>query len=298
MHLALADCDPNSQARTATGVASEAPLHEALRRRGATFACPAWEDPRVDWSAFDAVLIRMTWTYHHHPERFRAWLDRIAEQVPVFNDPAIVRWNMRKHYLRDLEAAGVPIAPTVWLEQGDAVDLAGVLAERGWDEAFAKPVVGATASDTCRMRTPSERAQGQRFLDEQLARQAMFLQPYLRRVETEGELSLMVVEGEVTHAVRKRPVPGDYRVQDDFGATDEPTPVEPALADLAHRAMAAVPGGVTPLYGRVDFLHLDDGSPVLNELELIEPMFFMHHEPRCGELLAEGLLRRIEDRLG
>ena len=294
MHIALADCDPDSLARTATGVASEAPLHEALRRRGATFACPAWEDPGVDWASFDAVLIRMTWTYHHQPQAFRAWLDRVAEQATVLNAPEIVRWNMRKHYLRDLEAAGVPIAPTEWLERGSQLDLSALLARRGWAQAFAKPVVGATASDTVRMRNAAELQEGAAFLSRQLARQDMFVQPYLSRVETDGEVSLMVVEGEVTHAVRKRPVPGDYRVQDDFGATDEPTEVTAELAELAQRAMAAVPGPETPIYGRVDFLFLDDGAPVLNELELIEPMFFMHHEPRCGERLADALLARIE----
>ena len=294
MHLALADCDLDSDARTPTGVASEAPLHEALRARGVTFECPAWDDPGVDWGAFDAILIRLTWTYHHRPRQFRAWLDRVAALVPVFNPPEIVRWNMDKRYLQDLERAGVPIAPTVWLPRGSAVDLAGTLESRGWSTAFAKPVIGATASDTMRMRTAEERLEGQAFLEAQVARQDMFLQPYLRRVETEGEVSLMVVEGEVVHAVRKTPVPGDYRVQDDFDAVDERIDVEPELARLARAAVAAVPRPESLLYARVDFLFLDDGAPVLNELELIEPMFFMHHEPRCGAALADGLLGRIE----
>ena len=69
------------------------PLHDALTARGVDLHHPVWDDPTVDWDAFDAVLIRTTWDYMERQEEFAAW----AERVPRLLNPAhIVRWNTHK----------------------------------------------------------------------------------------------------------------------------------------------------------------------------------------------------------
>lgn len=246
------------------------PLHAALVARGARVHVPAWDDPDVDWSRFDLAVTRSTWDYHHRRDAFVAWAARVPRLAP---SAEVVRWNTDKRYLRDL---AVPQVPTIWLEPGQA------LPDVPWPRAFLKPVVGATAEHTLR------------FTDPDLARahlaehptKAWMLQPYVADVETMGERSAIVVGGQVTHYVRKDPVPGDYRVQDDYGATDRPH--EPTA--LEQRFVADVIAAMPRLaYARIDWLPTEAG-PALIELELVEPCLFFRHGPGAAEKLAERLL--------
>lgn len=265
----------------------ERPLHAALRSRGATVVTPAWDDPSVDWSVFDAVLVRTTWDYHHDLPRFLAWADHVETVAPLLNAARTVRWNTRKTYLRELP---VPQIDTVWIE--GPVDLGAVLRERGWDRAFLKPIVGANANGTLRFRADPEGLRTARdHVATWLPRGGLMLQPYLPSVETLGERSAIAIDGEITHFVRKIPVPGDYRVQDDHGATDEvhdPDPAERALCDATLQALGALAD--PPVYARVDWLVGADG-PKLVELELVEPSLFFRHGPRAAVRLCDAVLR-------
>ncbi|HMV67553.1 MAG TPA: hypothetical protein PKA64_11940, partial [Myxococcota bacterium] len=118
------------------------------RAAGVAWDRPVWSDLRVDWAGYDGLLLRTTWDYTDRVGAFVAWAEGLP--CPLFNAPAVVRWNTRKTYLRDLAARGVPIAPTVWLRAGGRVDLGQAMAAQGWERAFFKPVVGATARGTGR----------------------------------------------------------------------------------------------------------------------------------------------------
>ena len=157
--------------------------------------------------------------------------------------------------------------------------------------------MGSTARGTFRFNADEPGlASAQVFLEERLAVEDMMIQPYLEHVESGGEESIMLVDGEVTHAVRKIPAAGDYRVQDDFGATDEAIDPDPRETELARRIMSMVAERfqVGPLlYGRVDLLRDASGTPLLNELELVEPSFFFRHDPGAGRDLAQAILARL-----
>lgn len=248
----------------------------------------------MDWSEFDAVLVRTTWDYQEKLPAFLRWVGRVSRVSRLFNPARTLRWNTNKRYLADLESRGVAIVPTVWLEAGDTVDVAGLVASKGWTRAFLKPQVGATARETLRFDTDERGlAAAQAHVDRLLPHEGLMLQPYLASVEEVGELSLLFVEGGLTHAVRKVPVPGDYRVQDDFGASDFPVPVGAAEVDLGRSILRAA-SREPLLYGRVDFMTGPDGSLLLGELELIEPSLFLRHDPHRGAVLAEALMARLE----
>lgn len=287
MRVALATC---------SGLPSwevdDRPLHAALAARGATVELEPWDDPGFAWRSCDACLIRTTWDYELRRDRFVAWAFRVAAETRLFNPPEIVRWNTDKRYLRELEARGVPVIPTVWLPAGGRCDLAALLAERGWSRGFLKPVVGSTARASLRFDVddPGLAAAG-RHLERTLAEEPMMLQPYLESVESEGELSVIFIDGEPSHAVRKVPVPGDWRVQDDFGASDEPIALDGRLLAVARQALAAVEPDL--LYARVDLLQDAAGELRVTELELVEPSLFFRHRPEAADLLAAALLRRI-----
>jgi len=281
MRLALATCTTVPDWEV-----DDRSFHAALAARRIDAPQVSWDDRNVDWSAFDAVLIRTTWDYQEKRSAFVAWAEQLT--VPLYNPADIVRWNTHKFYLRDLEARGVPIVPTEWLLRGTHPDIASLCMTRGWRRAFLKPCIGATARETLRFEAgdPAAQAHATRLL----ASEDLMLQPYLTRVETEGELSAVFIDGKLTHGVRKVPVPGDYRVQDDFGARDYL--IDFPDVGLARRTIEAA--GRHLLYGRADFLIADEGLQ-LTELELVEPSLFFRHCSNAADVLADALLRILGD---
>jgi len=277
------------------------PFHAALEERGITHDSPIWDDPTVDWSVYDAVLIRTTWDYMEKQAAYVDWAATVGASRPFFNAAEVIRWNTHKSYLRELEEAGVAIAPTEWLFRGSSVDVASLLRERGWRRGFIKPMVGATARETLRFDADEAGiAEAEAHLDRTLAAEDMMVQPYLERVETDGEVSAIFIDGRLSHAVQKIPVAGDYRVQDDFGATDFPIDLTPERLASAERVLRAAErrfahlGEHPLLYARVDFLFGDAGDLLLTELELVEPSLFFRHGPEAPGLLADALKRRVE----
>jgi hypothetical protein len=266
-------------------------LHQGLETRGVDFDKPIWDDPAVDWRAYDAVLIRTTWDYQEKLPAFLAWVHEVSTQTQLFNPPEVVQWNTHKSYLRDLEDKGVPIIPTAWLEAGSRPNLKALLADHGWEHAFLKPMVGAVARETLRFRA-DDLGDAQAHIDRLLPHEGLMLQPYLSRVETHGEVSTIHIDGALAQVVQKVPVPGDYRVQDDWGATDHSTTLEPDELALSERVLAAAPLSDL-LYARVDYLRDDNGQLNVTELELIEPSLFFRHCPESGLQLADALMRRL-----
>lgn len=298
--IALASCDPYPPVAD-----DEGGLRAALDTLGAGVEAPAWDAP-LDWSRFDAVLIRTTWDYHERHADFVAWSERVARVTRLFHGPDVIRWNTDKSYLAALAAAGVPLAETRWLGIGmplaDALCAVADVAER-WTRAFLKPIVGANAWRTLAFAgDPEGLASAARLLgtvatvatgDRLTA--GFMLQPYFPSVESEGERSLVWIDGAPAHGVAKVPARGDYRVQEDWGAADFPIAPDPELTALAARAVGAAEAilGQRLLYARVDALRDRDGRLVLNELELVEPCLFFRHGPEAAERLARALLERL-----
>ncbi len=280
-----------------TGYFDDAPLRAALEAAGARVVTPAWDDPAVAWGELDAVLIRSTWDYVPRRDEFVAWAAAVEASTRLFNPAAVVRANTHKSYLRRLEQRGARIVPTVWFRPGEAAPsaeaLGELLRERGWGRAVLKPVVGATASGALPFAADEAGLAAAAAHAAALLREGeALLQPYLARVEVDGERSLVFVEGRPTHALVKRPAPGDYRTQEEFGAREAPhapTAEEAELARAALRALAAE----DLLYARVDLLLDPDGRPCVGEVELVEPALFFRHGPGAAEALAEALLRRV-----
>jgi len=305
-HVVLASCAsylaglPSASAPAGADVVpvadDEGPLREALKRRGATVEERAWDDPTVAWDAATAVLLRTTWDYQERRDAFVAWADTVARRTAIFHTAAVVRWNTDKRYLRDLAERGAPVAPTIWLPRGAAPALASHLDALGATRAFLKPQVGANARETLRFAVdPAGIAAAEAHAARLLPHEGLLLQPYLDAVEREGELSLVYLDGAFSHGVRKVPRPGDYKVQEDYGALDHPWVPDPASRAVAEQVLALAEAhlGEPLLYARVDLLRGPDGAPLLNELEIVEPALFLRHAPEAGDRLAAALLARL-----
>lgn len=272
-------------------------LYDALARSGVAFDIVPWDQYGVDWGHYDACLIRTTWDYMERRAEFVEWAQRVASMTMLLNDAGVVAWNTDKTYLRLLESRGTPIADTVWLQAGTSVDVGEILREKAWERGFLKPVVGASARETLRFGI-DELEDAQVLLSRLLPNESFMLQPYFEDVETEGEISAIYFDGQLSHAVQKIPVAGDYRVQDDYGASDFPVQLSDTLESLAEGALEhgrQALGMEAPfLYARVDFIPVGDGRHVVNELELVEPSLFLRHSANAAGLLVEALLRRLK----
>ncbi len=260
----------------------DALLIEALSQVSVHAQRVAWSDPTVDWSGFDAAILKSTWDYHHRLQEFLAWTARVSETLRLFNPPDVIRWNAHKFYLRELEAKGVRIVPTQFVDQGSSV------AGFEWQEVVIKPAVAASAHNTIRAKRESHQAES--HLRTLLAAGEALVQPYLKSVER-GETSIMAIDGKFSHVTFKRPKSGDFRVQVEHGGTIEIAQASAPELRLATAALEAL--GQPPLFARIDLLELDSGEPALSELELIEPDLMMEFHPAAAAGLAEGILRRL-----
>lgn len=266
----------------------ETPLLGALRAAGHDARTLAWDadpgadgDPATDPGAFDVCFIRATWNYFEHLDRFLAWCDHAATRAPLLNPPDVIRWNAHKRYLAELESKGVPIVPTAFVERATPASASTIARERGWPAVVVKPSVSAGSWGT-RLFGAGELDAADAYLAEWGAQRDMMVQRYLPSVQNGGERSLVVVRGELTHAIVKAP-----RFDDDHEsvrARDRITPDERALAARVLDAAA-----MDTYYARVDVMELDDGSLALSELELIEPSLFFDHGPRALERFVEGV---------
>lgn len=264
----------------------EAWLAQALRQLGLTVQRLAWDDPQQDWSQVRAAVFRSTWDYSERQAEFEAWLDQVAMTTLLCNRYDLIRWNMDKHYLRDLAEQGVAIVPSVFLSPRQPVDLLALTQRFGWQELVIKPTVSAGARGTLRLSL-SQPAEAQQALDQALAKEAMLLQPFLPSVLSQGELSLMLIAGRVSHAIRKTPREGDFRVQDDHGG--QVHAYTPSAEEITFAEAAVAACVVTPLYARVDVLRDEANRLRLIELELIEPELFFRFNPAAATTLAQQI---------
>lgn len=257
-------------------------LRPAFAARGMDVVDVCWDDPKADWSSFDAALIGTTWDYWDRLDEYVETLERIGKQTQLHNPASLVRWNSRKTYLRELEAKGARLIPTLWLDHCGEADAKAAFDLLGADTLVFKRQVGAGAKDQHKL------SRGEPVPE---MPHAMMVQPFLPMIQKEGELSFIFIDGELSHALVKRAQPGDYRIQSSYGGREEvlhPTPEDLAAARAILSALDE-----TPLYGRVDMLRGDDGGLLLMELEVIEPYLYPKEGPELGERLAAGVARRL-----
>ena len=253
----------------------------------------------ADWGAFEAVVIRSPWDYQAAPDAFLATLDRIAAATRLLNGVRTVRWNLRKTYLRELAAAGVPIVPTVWRERLAPGDLPALFDAVGADEIVVKPVVGANASGAFRLpRADLQDAARVAAVEAAYADVALMAQPFVPAVVAEGEFSVFAFGGTVSHAVLKTPKPRDFRVQEEHGGLITAVTPEPALLAAAQAAFDASEAatGEAPLYARADLVRAPDGIFWTMEVELIEPALYFRMDTAAPAAFAAAFDARMSSR--
>jgi hypothetical protein len=285
-------------ARAARGLDEDMPpLLEAFAAAGADAEIADWDDPAVEWSRFDAALLRSAWDYTERLAQFLAWVEHTAARTMLLNPAPVVHWSADKHYLRTLADAGLPVVATTFAEPGaDAGQaLRQFLAQHPCAELVVKPAVGAGSRDT-RRHASAATAEIVAHLDGVLsAGRSVMLQPYFHGVDTHGETALIFIAGRFSHAIRKGPLlPPGAPATDALFAPEQITPRAPGADELAvgERVLSQLPFAEL-LYARVDLIRDGAHTPCILELELAEPSLFLSYAPGSAGRFATAALARL-----
>ena len=253
-------------------VSDDEQVYEPLKQLGWKVEPVPWRRADVDWSTFEAIVIRTTWDYHWHPQAFLGVLERIERSAArLENRLGLVRWNIDKTYLRDLASRGLPIVPTIWGRGLRVGRLPMLFDDLDVAEIVVKPTIGAGADDTFRLTATTDVAT-LTALEAAFRDRAYMAQPFVRSVTEEGEYSLFFFGGAYSHTILKTPKTDDFRVQEEHGGIIRAVEPEPALRALAHDVMDAL--APQPLQARVDLVRIEHGRFALMELELVEPSLY------------------------
>jgi hypothetical protein len=256
----------------------------------------AWRRKDVDWNDWDAVYIGTPWDYPDDAAHFMAVLETIDRSAAVLVNPlALVRWSLAKTYLRDLQERGAAIVPSLWYEALDATLLDGLFDACASERIIIKPVVSTNATDTFLLNRALDRTTRQ-LLARTFAMRPCMVQPFISGIREEGEYSLFYLGGSYSHAIQKTPKAGDFRVQEEHGASIVSVDAELALVQTADRLLATV--DPSPVYARCDFVRGEDGRFLLMELEVIEPSLYLRMDTAAPMRFARAFDRYVHQQTG
>ena len=264
----------------------------SLGDRGIDARIVDWDDQSVDWSGFDAAVVRSPWDYHRRYDEFISWVERVSALTTLLNDAATIRWNTDKSYIAELAEAKIPVIPTSYVRTSadlDAVDMGG--------DIVVKPTVSAGSNNTERHAdAAAARAHVESLLSSGMT---AMVQPYQRFIDDNGETGMVFFNGEYSHAFRKGAIlaTGDNVKNGLFAVEDiGPRKANEQEIELGEKVMRTVRKrlGHDPLYARVDVVRGSAGSPVLMELELTEPSLYLDMDPNAATRFATALVSRLQ----
>ena len=254
-----------------------------LREAGIEVEARDWANSS-DLARFDLVLPLLVWGYPLAPRQWAGAVDRWEEEgVRLHNPASVLRWNADKIYLEVLERRGAPVVPTLFLPRVTDLDLEEACRRFGTDRLVAKPQISSTAWQTIRWSPGASLTGGPEG--------AAMVQPYLPEIEETGEVSMIFFSGAFSHAIAKRPQPGDFRVQPEYDGIIAAYRPDADEHEAAARILAAVEEPL--LYARVDLVRGLDGTPRLIELELIEPDLYLKYDEGAGGRFAASVLELL-----
>jgi hypothetical protein len=258
-----------------------------LEARGVEVVPAVWTAD-VAWDAYDLVVIRSPWDWYRDAKRFSTLIAHLSASGRLCNRDAH-RW-LDKRYLARLGERGVRVPPTHIVR--DAAELEAELARIHSPLAVLKPATAAAAHGARRFDT-NDRAAARSALDAILGKNDVaILQPYFEAIETEGEWSTIFFDHEFSHAVKKRPARGDFRVQEEHGGTNVPAVASRDIIDEAQRAIEEADEAF--LYARVDGIVIPElGGFCVTELEVVEPELFLRMDAGAPERFARSIARRL-----
>ena len=259
-----------------------------LEDRGFSCGCAVWNSPDVDWERAGLCVVRSTWDYHLHVDKFLQWVKERSSQI--VNSASLINWNSNKRYLVDLERRGVNIVPTSFFAKGAPVTVRQLAQRRGWTRIIVKPAIGLATFGVKSFQLPEEWVDAQQHAEELLKDGDILVQQFMNGVADYGERALIFFNGQYSHAVRKEPF---QKLATAGGAGEESVRATNAERIFAEEVIGSL--RETPLYARVDIVP-NEQSIALLELELVEPSLFLSFDTAAPARFADALERVLSNR--
>ena len=268
-------------------------LKTALEEKGLHVIKKDWADKYFDWTTTKYAIFRTTWDYFERFDEFFIWLENTKNKTTFINSEEVINWNIDKHYLQDLAKNNINIAPTLFIEKGDNITLKQLFEKTNWKEVILKPAISGAARHTYRVNH-NNYMEHENIFQELTKVECMLFQSFLKNITLLGEISLIMIGGEYTHAVKKTAKKGDFRVQDDHGGSVQKYQPTKEEIIFAKNCLKASP--FSPLYSRVDIVYDNYNILSLSELELIEPELWFRNNPISANILAEEVINLISSK--
>ena len=268
-------------------------LQTALEEQGLKVLRKDWSDKFFDWKTTRYAIFRTTWDYFERFNEFFKWLEKTKSKTTFINSLDIISWNIDKHYLKDLSNNGINIASTLFIEKNSNITLKKLLKKTTYSEAIIKPAISGAARHTYKVNNNNYHKYENVF-QQLIKKECILFQEFLHNIINQGEISLILIGGKYTHAIKKRAKKGDFRVQDDHGGkVEEYTPTKQEIVFAENCLLASTH---SPVYARVDIVYDNNNNLSLSELELIEPELWFRNYPEAAYLLAKELTTLISSK--
>ncbi|MDT0607677.1 ATP-grasp domain-containing protein [Croceitalea rosinachiae] len=271
-------------------------LEDAFKIIGLRVIRVAWNDPYFDWTSTKYALFRTTWDYFEHYDKFNNWVEKTSQQTTFINSKSLIGWNIDKHYLQELRAKGIHIPKTLFVEPDEKLSLLQAIQkameefEFNSDEFVLKPCIAAGARHTYKFHY-SEWKKHDAIFQELISKETIMLQEFQKNIVDQGEISMMLFNGQFTHAVIKKAKKGDFRVQDDYGGTVALYQSTKEQIDFAESVVNACPE--KPIYARVDIFKDNEENLALAELEIFEPELWFRLYPKAVNIFAMCIKEKL-----
>ena len=253
----------------------------------------SWRKENVDWNDYTAVIVRSTWDYQNDFKKFLNVLESINNSsAHLENDLELMKWNMNKNYLFDLETKGVKIVDTIWEKSFNSNNVHHYFSEFNSEEIIIKPNISANADNTFRL-SKEKLIENMEKLEQIFSQREFMVQPFMKNIIDEGEYSLFFFNGEFSHCVLKKPKENDFRVQEEHGGKFRrvvPTQQQISIAESIINKLSTI-----PLYARADLVRNAQNEFVLMELELIEPSLYLNTDIQSPERFARAFDSRMKN---
>lgn len=261
-------------------------LIEPLNKLGWTVEKVSWRKLNVNWNVFNAVIVRSTWDYQTDHLKFLKVLEEIdRSDAHLENSLPVLKWNMNKSYLHDLEQKDVLIPHTLWEKSFNDVNAYKYFDLLNTDEIIIKPNISGNADNTFRIRR-DEIINYIPNLEGVFRNRDFMVQPFMKNIIDEGEYSLFYFGGEYSHAILKIPKEKDFRVQEEHGGILKSIIPSEQLLGNASFVLAKI--DPLPLYARIDLVRTEDNQFALMELELIEPSLYFNMDKESPQRFAHA----------
>ena len=256
----------------------------------------SWQDKTVDYSKYDAVVIRSLWGYQDYIEEFMEYLDKLKkDKVKVFNNVEILKDNLNKYeQFKILDKYEIPHIKTFFLKKDELDKVSKINKEH--KDLVVKPIISGSGNNTFIISDTIEKNNIK--VDEVKEKFSgvlndtnnyLMVQPFVKEIDA-GEISVILINNKISHIVVR-----NTSIFNNKGS------ISVVGLDIMDDKMKAIVDSCTKikeyddsLYMRVDIVKIGEDYKVM-ELELVEPQLFLAFRKTKKELIrfAKAIREKI-----